>query len=103
MPAFGLEVMNCVPSGGLPNTNSIEGRSLIPASAASLDWSISMKNLMPLAAMSALMRVIASAIGTELLTRTIPSSLSARAAETTERISKASSSEAQKFARRFVK
>ena len=43
-----------------------------------------MKNLMPLPAMSALMRVIASAIGTALLTRTMPSSLSALAAEATE-------------------
>ena len=40
-PAFGLEVMNCVPSGGLPNTSKVEGRSFIPASAASFDWSIS--------------------------------------------------------------
>ena len=73
--------MNWVPSGGLPNTSSVDGRSLMPASAASFDWSISEKNLMPLPAMSALMRVIASAIGTALLTRTMPSSLSARAAE----------------------
>src|SRR3954465_2641268 len=102
-PAFGFEVMNCVPSGGLPNTSSVEGRSLMPASAASFDWSISMKNLMPLPAISALMRVIASAIGTALLTLTMPSSLSARAAETAERISRASSSEVQKLARRFVK
>ena len=36
---------------------------------------------MPLAAMSALMRVMASAIGTALLMRTIPSSLSAFAAQ----------------------
>ena len=56
----------------------------MPASAASFDWSISVKNLMPLPAMSALMRVIASAIGTALLTLTIPSSLSARAEDTAD-------------------
>ena len=37
MPAFGLEVMNCDPSAGLPNTRSVDGRSLIPASEASFD------------------------------------------------------------------
>src|SRR5882724_9705107 len=99
-PAFGFEVMNWVPSGGLPNTSSVEGRSLMPASAASFDWSISMKNLMPLPAISALIRVIASAIGTALLTLTMPSSLSAEAAETTQN---ASSSEAQRMARRLIK
>src|SRR2546421_2822786 len=36
-PAFGLDVMNWVPSGGLPNTSSVEDRSWIPASAASFD------------------------------------------------------------------
>src|SRR4029079_16295609 len=36
-PALGLEVMNWVLSGGLPNTNSVDGRSLMPASAASFD------------------------------------------------------------------
>jgi hypothetical protein len=46
----------------------------MPASAASCDWSISEKNLMPLLAMSALILVMASAIGTALLTRTMPSS-----------------------------
>ena len=69
--------MNWVPSGGLPNTRSVDGRSLMPASAASFDWSISEKNLMPLLAMSALMRVMASDIGTALLTRMMPSSLGA--------------------------
>src|SRR4029079_3174919 len=102
-PAFGLEVMNWVPSGGLPNTSSVEGRSLMPASAASLDWSISMKNWMPFAAMSALIRLIASVIGTALLTRTMPSSLSAGAAEVGERKSKASSSVTQKLAERLAK
>src|SRR6266581_3472180 len=102
-PAFGLEVMNWVPSGGLPNTNSVEGRSSMPASAASLDWSISEKNLMPLLAISALMRLIASAIGTALLTRTIPSSLSARAAEATETTRNSISSDMPKLAKRWVK
>jgi hypothetical protein len=36
-PAFGLDVMNWVPSGGFPNTSRVEGRSLMPASAASFD------------------------------------------------------------------
>ena len=38
-PASGFDVMNWVPSGGLPNTSKVEGRSLMPASAASFDWS----------------------------------------------------------------
>ena len=97
-PALGFEVMNWVPSGGLPNTSRVEGRSLMPASAASFDWSISMKNLMPLPAISALMRVIASAIGTALLTLTMPSSLSAEAVDHAN----ASSSEAQSMARRLI-
>src|SRR3974390_763283 len=102
-PALGLDVMNCVPSGGLPKISRVEGRSLMPASAASFDWSISLKNLMPLTAMSALMRMIASHIGTALLTRTMPSSLSARAAEqaTATRIAK-SSNEVVQFAKRSV-
>ena len=41
--------MNWVPSGGLPNTSSVEGRSLMPASAASFDWSISDEELDALA------------------------------------------------------
>src|SRR6266702_3241621 len=102
-PALGLEVMNWVPSGGLPNTSSVEGRSLMPASAASLDWSISEKNLMPLLAISALMRAIASAIGTALLTRTMPSSLSARASEATETTRNSISSDMPKLAKRWVK
>ena len=53
--------MNCVPSGGLPNTKSVDGLSLMPASAAKLDWSISLKNFMPLAAMSFFRRSIVSA------------------------------------------
>src|SRR6266702_748720 len=100
-PALGLDVMNWMPSGGLPNTSSVDGRSLMPASAASLDWSISEKNLMPLLAMSALMRVIASAIGTALLTRTMPSSLSALAEEATDISRNISASEVQKFKMRF--
>src|SRR4029453_5719612 len=36
-PAFGLDVMNCVPSGGLPKVRSIDGRSVMPAPAASFD------------------------------------------------------------------
>jgi len=56
-------VMNCVPSGGLPKISSTEGRSLMPASAASWDWSISLKNLMPLSAMSFFKRSIVSPIG----------------------------------------
>ena len=52
--------MNWVPSGGLPNTKSVDGLSLMPASAASFDWSISLKNMMPLAAMSFFSRSIVS-------------------------------------------
>src|SRR6185295_17608186 len=59
-PALGFDVMNCVPSGGLPNTRSVDGLSLMPASAASFDWSISLKNLIPLAAISAFNRVTVS-------------------------------------------
>ena len=33
----GLGVMNCDPRAGLPNTSSDDGRSAMPASAASLD------------------------------------------------------------------
>src|SRR5215471_6406079 len=44
-PALGFDVMNCVPSGGLPNTSRVDGRSLMPAAAASFDWSISSKKL----------------------------------------------------------
>ena len=58
----GIDVMNCVPSGGLPNTSSVDGCSLIPASAASFDWSIAPKNRMPLSAMSFLMRAIVSSM-----------------------------------------
>src|SRR6516165_11908054 len=46
-PAFAFAVMNCVPSGGFPKINSTDGRSVMPASAANLDWWISSKNLMP--------------------------------------------------------
>src|SRR6516162_3749692 len=58
---------------------------------------------MPLAAISALMRMIASAIGMALLTRTMPSPLSARAAEqaTATRMKK-SNNEARLFAKRKV-
>src|SRR6266581_6035860 len=58
---------------------------------------------MPLLAISALMRLIASAIGTALLTRTIPSSLSARAAEATETTRSSISSDMPKLAKRWVK
>jgi hypothetical protein len=34
-PDSAFAVMNSVPSGGLPNTSSVEGLSLMPASAAS--------------------------------------------------------------------
>src|SRR5438477_263791 len=95
--------MNWMPSGGLPNTNSIDGRNLMSASAASFDWSISEKNLMPLVAISALMRMIASCIGTALLTRTMPSSLSARAEEMIPVRKIASNIGMNKFARWSVK
>src|SRR6516165_8656141 len=36
-PALALAVMNCVPSGGLPSMSSTDGRSFVPASAASFD------------------------------------------------------------------
>ena len=39
-PASGLAVMNKVPSGGLPKISSVEGRSAMPAPAASFAWSI---------------------------------------------------------------
>ena len=55
--------MNSVPSGGLPKTRSVDGRNVIPASAANLLWSTSMKNLMPLSAMSLQMRAIVSSTG----------------------------------------
>src|SRR5712692_9394882 len=58
---------------------------------------------MPLLAISALMRVIASAIGTALLTRTMPSSLSAHAAEAAATRRNTSSSGIPKFAKRLVK
>ena len=60
-PASALAVMKSVPSGGLPNVSSVEGRSLIPAPAASAAWSTSLKNMMPFAATSCLMRSIVSA------------------------------------------
>jgi hypothetical protein len=44
--------MNWVPSGGLPKIRSTDGLSLMPESAASFAWSISSKNLIPLAAIS---------------------------------------------------
>src|SRR6266702_2887897 len=101
-PALGFDVMNWVPSGGFPNTSKVEGRSLMPASAASFDWSISEKNLMPLLAISALMRVIASAIGTALLRRTTPSSLSAQAQEAANTNSKMNASGPQNLGRRLA-
>ena len=55
--------MNCVPSGGLPKTSSVDGRRVMPASAASWAWSISWKKTMPLAAMSCLMRETVSSTG----------------------------------------
>src|SRR5260370_26694088 len=58
---------------------------------------------MPLLAISALMRVIASAIGTALLTRTIPSSLSAQAQEAANTNSKINASGAQNFGRRLAR
>jgi hypothetical protein len=61
----------------LPKTSKVEGRSLIPASPASFDWSISSKNRMPLSAMSFLRREIVSAIENELFTLTMPSSSAA--------------------------
>ena len=48
----------CAPSGGLPNSSSVEGRKVMPAFAASCDGSPAWKNKMPLAAMSARMRVM---------------------------------------------
>jgi hypothetical protein len=51
--------------------------------------------------MSALMRVIASDIGTALFTRTMPSSLSALAEETAETRVNISSNKVQRFAMRF--
>src|SRR5215469_8010160 len=50
----------------------------MPAFAASPDWSISEKNMMPLSATSFLRRFTVSARGYALLTRTMPPSLSAR-------------------------
>ena len=58
---------------------------------------------MPLAAISALMRVIASDIGTALFTRTIPSSLSALADEATDIRRNMSSSDVRKFTTRCLK
>src|SRR5882757_11435266 len=59
---------------------------------------------MPLPAIPALMRVIASAIGTALLTRTMPSSLSAHAAEAAAKSRHSSSSSGMpKFAKRLAK
>src|SRR5438094_3843502 len=58
---------------------------------------------MPLPAISALMRVMASDIGTALLTRTMPSSLSAQAREATPVRTRTSSSGAQKFRMREVR
>ena len=95
--------MNWVPSGGLPNTSSVEGRNLMPASAASFDWSISEKNVIPLPAISALMRVMASAIGTALLTRMMPLSLSARAPVAMEATINSISGDMPKLAKRAVK
>jgi hypothetical protein len=60
-----------------------------------------MKNLMPLPAMSALMRVTASEIGTALFTRTMPSSLSALAEETADTRMNISSNDVQRFTMRF--
>ena len=59
-PASAFAVMTSVPSGGLPKLSSVEGRSLIPAPAASSDWSISAKCMIPFAATSALRRAIVS-------------------------------------------
>src|SRR5262249_3991164 len=36
-PALGLDVRNNVPSGGFPNTSSVEGCSFMPALSASSD------------------------------------------------------------------
>ena len=52
--------MNCVPSGGLPKISRIDGCSSMPALAASADWSISWKKVMPLAAMSFFRRATVS-------------------------------------------
>jgi hypothetical protein len=48
---------------GLPKTSSVDGFKAIPDSAASLAWSISMKNLMLLSEMSFFSRLIVSATG----------------------------------------
>ena len=61
-PASGLAVMKSVPSGGLPKMSSVEGRSAMPAPAASFAWSISANCMMPFALTSALMRAIVSSI-----------------------------------------
>src|SRR5437870_4564799 len=57
---------------------------------------------MPLLAISALMRVIASAIGTALLTRTMPSSLSALTAEAATTRRNVASSDMPKFVKRLA-
>lgn len=57
----------------------------MPASAASFDWSISEKNLMPFAAMSFFSRSIVSTTEYALFTLTIPSSALVAAAEVTVR------------------
>src|SRR5207237_2145451 len=72
-PEYGLAVRNCAPSGGLPKTSSVEGRSAMPASAASLAWSTAWKNTMPLVAMSCLMRAMVSSTGYALRTLMRPS------------------------------
>src|SRR5215510_11031925 len=72
-PAFGFDVMNCAPSGGLPNVRSIDGRNVTPVPAASFDWSTSPKNMMPLPLTSCLMRATVSVIGWALLTLMMPS------------------------------
>jgi hypothetical protein len=71
---------DCSICSGSSATQSVDGRKVTPASAASLDWSISLKNMMPLSATSFLMRLMVSGMEYALLMRTMPSSLAALAA-----------------------
>jgi hypothetical protein len=69
--------MNWIPSGGFPNSSNVDLLSLMPAPAASLAWSISLKNWMPFVAMSDFRRLMVSSKPYALLTRTTPSADSA--------------------------